>query len=96
MITRYDYPTAPSPRRARILPAEKGVAHQTVGVDLRSGEQLSDAYRKVNPQCTVPALRTDGVLAYRRRLLARPSFVRAVDEARPFRPYFPLGVPDRD
>lgn len=36
------------------------------------------------------------VLAYRRRLLARPSFARAVDEARPYRPYFPLGAPDRD
>jgi len=36
------------------------------------------------------------VQAYRRRLLARPSFARAVDEARPFRPYFPLGAPDRD
>ena len=34
--------------------------------------------------------------AYRRRLLARPSFARAVDEARPFRSYFPLGAPDRD
>ncbi len=38
-----------------------------------------------------PALR-----AYRNRLLARPSFARAVDEARPFRPLFPLGAPDRD
>jgi len=36
------------------------------------------------------------VLAYRRRLLARPSFVRAVDEARPYRPLFPPGAPDRD
>ena len=36
------------------------------------------------------------VTAYRRRLLARPSVARAVDEARPFRPYFPLGAPDRD
>jgi glutathione S-transferase len=34
--------------------------------------------------------------AYRARLLARPSFARAVDEARPYRPYFPLGAPDRD
>ena len=34
--------------------------------------------------------------AYRTRLLARPSFARAVDEARPFRPFFPLGAPDRD
>ena len=33
---------------------------------------------------------------YRRRLLARPSFARAVDEARPYRGYFPLGAPDRD
>lgn len=33
---------------------------------------------------------------YRRRLLARPSFARAVDEARPYRSYFPLGAPDRD
>lgn len=38
-----------------------------------------------------PALR-----AYRARLLARPSFARAVDEARPYRPNFPLGAPDRD
>jgi glutathione S-transferase len=36
------------------------------------------------------------VHAYRRRLLARPSFARAVDEARPYRPLFPLGAPDRD
>ena len=34
--------------------------------------------------------------AYRARLLARPSFARAVDEARYFRPYFPGGAPDRD
>jgi len=34
--------------------------------------------------------------AYRARLLARPSVVRAVDEARPYRAYFPLGAPDRD
>ena len=44
--------------------------------------QISDVY---------PVLR-----AYRSRLLARPSFARAVEEARPFRQYFPLGAPDRD
>jgi glutathione S-transferase len=36
------------------------------------------------------------VHAYRSRLLARPSFARAVDEARPYRHLFPLGAPDRD
>jgi glutathione S-transferase len=34
--------------------------------------------------------------AYRQRLLARPSFARAVEEARPYRAFFPLGAPDRD
>lgn len=38
-----------------------------------------------------------GVHAYRRRLLARPSYARALDEARPYRKLFPLGAPvDRD
>ena len=63
MITLYDCATAPSPRRARILLAEKGVAHDTVQVDLKTGEQMGDAYRQINPHCTVPALRTgDGLL----------------------------------
>ena len=34
--------------------------------------------------------------AYRARLLAHPQVGRAVDEARPFRAFFPLGAPDRD
>ena len=40
--------------------------------------------------------RFPNVQAYRQRLLARPSFARAVDEARPFRAFFPLGAPNRD
>ncbi|ODV42835.1 glutathione S-transferase [Cupriavidus sp. UYMMa02A] len=36
------------------------------------------------------------VWAYRSRLLARPSFARAVDDARPYRKLFPPGAPDRD
>jgi len=40
--------------------------------------------------------RFTNVHAYRQRLLARPSFARAVDEARPYRSFFPLGAPDRD
>ena len=40
---------------------------------------------------TLPKLR-----AYRLRLLAWPAFARVVNEARPYRQYFPLGAPDRD
>ncbi|HML95622.1 MAG TPA: glutathione S-transferase family protein [Thermodesulfobacteriota bacterium] len=36
------------------------------------------------------------VRAYRSRLNARPSFARVIEEARPYRQYFPLGAPDRD
>ncbi|WIT12091.1 glutathione S-transferase [Paucibacter sediminis] len=77
MITLYDCATAPSPRRARILLAEKGVVHETVQVDLRQGEQLSEAYRRINPQCTVPALRTDEGL-----LLTDNAAIAAYLEAR--------------
>lgn len=64
MITLYDCSTAPSPRRARLLLAAKGIAHNSVEIDLRSGEQMGEAYRQINPQCTVPALCTEegGVL----------------------------------
>ena len=62
MITLYDCATAPSPRRARILLAEKGIAHETVQVDLRTGEQMGEAYRQINPHCTVPALQADDSL----------------------------------
>ena len=36
------------------------------------------------------------VRTYRDRLNARPSFARVIEEARPYRRYFPLGAPDRD
>jgi glutathione S-transferase len=42
------------------------------------------------------ARRFANVRAYRARLLARPSFARCVEEARPYRPLFPLGAPERD
>lgn len=59
MITLYDCTTAPSPRRARIFLVEKGVSHETVQIDLRNLEHMGDAYRQINPQCTVPALQTE-------------------------------------
>lgn len=34
--------------------------------------------------------------AYRARLNARPSMAQCIEEARPFRHYFPPGAPDRD
>jgi len=55
----YDCATAPSPRRVRIFLAEKGITVPTVQVDLRNGEQFSESFRRINPDCTVPVLELD-------------------------------------
>jgi glutathione S-transferase len=55
----YDCAGAPSPRRVRIFLAEKGITVPTVQVDLRHGEQFTDAFRAINPDCTVPVLELD-------------------------------------
>lgn len=55
----YDYARAPSPRRARILLAEKGIPHDTVSIDLATAEQMTPSYRAINPHCTVPTLALD-------------------------------------
>jgi glutathione S-transferase len=55
----YDCATAPSPRRVRIFLAEKGIAVPVVQVNLREGEHLQPAFRKINPEATVPALELD-------------------------------------
>lgn len=55
----YDCATAPSPRRARMVIAEKRIDVETVEVDLRAGQQFSEDFMAVNPGCTVPVLVTD-------------------------------------
>lgn len=55
----YEFAPAPNPRRVRIFAAEKGMTLDTVQVDIRAGEQFGDAFRALNPYCTVPALVLD-------------------------------------
>jgi len=50
---------APSPRRVTLYIAEKGIDLQTVEVDLKSGEHLSDEFQAKSPECTVPVLEFD-------------------------------------
>ncbi|MEL6687091.1 MAG: glutathione S-transferase family protein [Pseudomonadota bacterium] len=59
MLTLYDCSTAPSPRRARMFLAEKGLEWETVEIDLRTREQFSENFLAVNPKATVPALKTE-------------------------------------
>ncbi len=55
----YDCATAPSPRRARIFIAEKGIDIETIEIDLGGGEQFGEPFRRINPRCTVPVLELD-------------------------------------
>ena len=55
----YDCTPAPSPRRARIVLAEKGIVHEVRIIDLSKKEQLTPEFRAINPACTVPALVLD-------------------------------------
>ena len=77
----YDCATAPSPRRVRMFIAEKGLGDdiETVEVDLREREQLGDAFREINPFCTVPVLELDDGT----RLLSSAGCCRYLEEAYP-------------
>ncbi len=93
MLKLYDYTAAPSPRRARMCLAEKSIKYENIQIDLRSKEQLSDAFRVINPRCTVPVLVTPdgdiftenaGIAAYLESVYPDPSLLGtdAINRAR--------------
>jgi glutathione S-transferase len=80
----YDCQTAPSPRRARIFIAEKGLDIDTIEIDLGKGEQLGEEFKRLNPRCTVPVLELDdgtcltenaAIAAYLEALVPKPSLL---------------------
>ncbi len=86
----YDCSTAPNPRRARMFIAEKGLDIETREISIGKGEQLSDDFRAVNPNATVPVLVTDegstltenlGIAAYLEARFPEPPLMgRTPDE----------------
>ncbi len=55
----YTYDPAPNPRRLALFMQYKGIALDSQQIDLGAAEQLTDQYRQINPECTVPALQLD-------------------------------------
>ena len=55
----YTYPGAPNPRRLEIFMREKGIELNTQHIDLRKGENKSQAFLAINPNGTVPVLVLD-------------------------------------
>ena len=62
MIRLYGYWRSSAAYRVRIALALKGVAYESVEVNLVAGDQRGDAYRAHNPQGLVPALAIDGAV----------------------------------
>lgn len=52
-------PGAPNPRRVRIFAAEKGLDIPLEAVDLMAGDHKTEAFKRLNPYCTVPVLVLD-------------------------------------
>jgi glutathione S-transferase len=80
----YTYDPAPNPRRLALFLKLKGIAIDTQQVDLLANEQLGDAYRKINPALSVPALVLDdgtvlteviGIYAYLNELHPQPPLM---------------------
>lgn len=86
----YDCKTAPNPRRARMFIAEKGLEIETREISIGKGEQLSDAFKAINPNATLPVLITDegtaltenlGIAAYLEARFPEPPLMgRTPDE----------------
>lgn len=77
----YDCMTAPSPRQVRMFIAEKGLTDEieTIEVNLREAEQMGDAFRAINPYCTVPVLEADDGT----RVFSTAGCCRYLEEAYP-------------
>lgn len=55
----YAYDAAPNPQRIALFLKLKGIEIETQQVDMVASEQLTDAYRQINPAATVPTLVLD-------------------------------------
>lgn len=76
--------------RTRIALHLKGLDYETRPVDLRTGDQGTDAYRGLSPQGLVPALETaDGVL------FQSPAILEWLEERFPEPPLLPESPADR-
>lgn len=86
----FDYFRSSAAYRVRIALNLKGLAWESIPIDLRAGAQSLPDYRARNPQGLVPLLEVDG-LALSQSL----AIIDYLDATRPAPPLFPSGPADR-
>ncbi|MDE2428410.1 MAG: maleylacetoacetate isomerase [Burkholderiales bacterium] len=92
----YGYFRSSASYRVRIALNLKGLAYEQVAVHLvkHGGEQLSDAYRALNPDALVPALKDDG-LGEGGVLTQSLAILEYLDDAYPETLLLPENIADR-
>jgi maleylacetoacetate isomerase len=85
----YDYYRSSSAYRVRIALNIKGIEYDHHPVNLLEGEQKSDEYRAVNPQCLVPTLEIDGL-----KLTQSLAIIVYLDQRIPEPPLMPADPAD--
>ena len=86
----YDYFRSSAAYRVRIALNLKGVDYEQRQIDLREGEQRSDAYRALNPQGLVPCLEIEG-----HRLTQSLAIINYLDLRFPVTPLLPSAAAER-
>jgi maleylpyruvate isomerase len=76
--------------RTRIALELKGLTYEQRAVDLRAGDQRSEAYRKLNPQGLVPAIEFEGGV-----LTQSPAILEWLEERWPEPALLPADMDDR-
>lgn len=64
MIHLYEYPPSSNCQKVRLVLAEKGLAYESVMVNLRKNEQKRPEYLAINPYGLVPAMEDNGIVMY--------------------------------
>ena len=57
MLMLYDNPLSTNAQKVRLVMAEKGIAFESIILDLQAGDQFDPDFKKLNPAAQVPALR---------------------------------------
>jgi maleylacetoacetate isomerase len=89
-VRLYTYFRSSAAYRVRIALNLKGVAYESVPVNLLKGEHQGDGYLAVNPHGRVPSLQIGNAI-----LTQSPAILEYLDEVHPEPPLLPMGALER-